>query len=62
MLDAKACYDDADRGCIVPGSLDEESLRVTAMRLNETGMLYTRSYFEGDRVWVAYVEEPFGAE
>lgn len=32
---------------------------MTAMRLNETGMLYTRSYVDDDQVWIAYVEEPF---
>lgn len=43
----------------MPGGADDEGLRMTAMRLNETGTLYTRSYVDGDRVWVAYVDEPF---
>ncbi|KAK2598845.1 hypothetical protein N8I77_012230 [Diaporthe amygdali] len=59
MLNAKACYGDNDSACIMAGAADENDLRMTAMRLNETGMLYTRSYVESDRVWVAYVEEPF---
>lgn len=59
ILNAKACYESTDKGCVVPGGTDEESLRVTAMRLNETGLLYTRSYVDGDRVWIDYVEEPF---
>lgn len=59
MLNAKACYGDNDSACIMAGASDENDLRMTAMRLNETGMLYTRSYVKADRVWVAYVEEPF---
>lgn len=59
ILDAKACYESADKLCVVPGGVDEADLRVTAMRLNETGLLYTRTYVDEDRVWVAYVEEPF---
>ncbi|KAJ0121890.1 hypothetical protein J7T55_002399 [Diaporthe amygdali] len=59
MFNAKACYGDNDSACIMAGASDENDLRMTAMRLNETGMLYTRSYVEADRVWVAYVEEPF---
>lgn len=59
ILNAKACYESTERPCVVPGGVDEESLRVTAMRLNETGIMYTRSYVDGDQVWVAYVEEPF---
>lgn len=59
ILNAKACYERTERPCVVPGRFDEESLRVTAMRLNETGIMYTRSYVNDDQVWVAYVEEPF---
>lgn len=59
ILNAKACYESIDKNCVVPGETDDEGLRVTAVRLNETGLLYTRSYVDGDRVWVAYVEELF---
>lgn len=59
VLNTKACYENVDVACVVPGGIDEQSLRMTAMRLNDTGMLYTRSYVDGDQVWIAYVEEPF---
>lgn len=57
MLNAKARYESADSACVIPGGVGEGGLRVTAMRLNETGMLFTRSYVDSDCVGVAYVEE-----
>ncbi|KAH6668192.1 concanavalin A-like lectin/glucanase domain-containing protein [Halenospora varia] len=62
FLDARACYVSGE--CVVPGDVDTgaNNTRMTVVLWNETQTLYTQSYVDEDRVWIAYVEEPFVSE
>lgn len=50
--------------CVVPGDVDTgaNNTRMTVVLWNETQTLYTQSYVDEDRVWIAYVEDPFVSE
>lgn len=44
---------------VLPGQgTSSSSTQTTAVLLNDTDILYTRSYVDGSDIWIAYVEEP----
>lgn len=61
FLDARACY--VSGSCVVPGDTDtgENNTRMTVVLWNDTQTVYTESSVDEDRVWIAYVEEPFAS-
>ncbi|CZR58546.1 uncharacterized protein PAC_08438 [Phialocephala subalpina] len=61
FLDARACYVSSD--CVAPGDIDTgaNNTRMAVVLWNDTQTVYTQSYVDEDRVWIAYVEEPFSS-
>lgn len=52
IIDASACYESGQ--CVVLG---DPGMEIAAVLWNDTRTVYTKTYVDEDRVWIAYVEE-----